>query len=260
LLEILNKNIMNLFYLTKKTALITGASGGLGERFARALSAAGARVILTARRVDKLKAIAAELRNSLAIEMDVSNKESVLRVFEHLEEAGEIVDICVNNAGIGLLTSVFEPDESGDFERIIQTNVMGVWYVTKAVARHMKSHGIEGSIINIGSINGAACPAFGGSAYNASKAAVIQITKGLVGELSPHRIRINSISPGFFKTELNKDVPDEILKKIPLGAQNVDPSDLDATILYLASNKASRYVTGACLTIDGGLSWGGLMQ
>lgn len=251
---------MNLFDLTGKTALITGASAGLGEGFARALSSAGARVILTARRLNKLEALASELQNAVAIEMDVSSKESVHKAFNQLEQAGEKIDICVNNAGIALLTSVFEPDDHGDFESVMQTNVMGLWYVTKAVVNHMKSQGIHGSIINIGSVNGDAFPAVVGHAYNASKAAVMHMTKGLVGELSPHNIRINSISPGFFITEMTKETRESmgeaLFNKIPMGF-GADPSDMSGTILYLASNKASQYVTGACLTIDGGISWSG---
>lgn len=251
---------MNPFDLTGKTALITGASAGLGEGFVRALSSAGARVILTARRHDKLEILAKELKNAMAIEMDVSSKASVRKAFHQLEQIGEKIDICVNNAGIALLTSVFEPDDQEDFESTIQTNLMGVWYVTKAIANHMKNHGIHGSIINIGSVNGDAFPAEGGHAYNASKAAVMQMTKGLVGELSPHNIRINSISPGFFITEMTKEtlksMADSLLNKIPMEFL-AEPGDMAGTILYLASNKASRYVTGSCLTIDGGISWSG---
>jgi NAD(P)-dependent dehydrogenase (short-subunit alcohol dehydrogenase family) len=246
---------MQLFDLTGKTALITGAGRGLGERFARALVAAGARVILSDRGIERVEILAEELKNTLAIQMDVSHKESVRSAFEKLEAQGEKIDICVNNAGIAKITSVFEPDESADFERVIQVNLIGLWYVTKAVANHMKNYEIEGSIINIGSINGAAFPALQGAAYNASKAAVMHMTKGLVGELSPYNIRINSISPGFFPTEMTKGVDNSVIKKIPLGFIS-DLSDLDGIILYLASNKASRYMTGSCITIDGGISWG----
>ena len=130
---------------------------------------------------------------------------------------------------------------------------MGVWYVTKAVARHLKNHNINGSIINIGSINGNSVPAMEGSAYSISKAAVTHLTKALVGELSPHKIRINCISPGYFKTPMNRSDIDKVLPHIPYG-NIADPSYLDGLILYLASNKASRYVTGSCFTIDGGMS------
>ena len=247
---------MQLLDLKGKTALITGASSGLGEQFARCLSGAGARVILTARRIDKLNDLAAELNNARAIQMDVSDKQSVKSCFAELEKAGEKIDICVNNAGIAVLTPIFDEDNKGDFESTIQTNLMGVWYVTKVVANHMKNHGIHGSIINIGSVNGDAIPAKSGAAYCISKAAVIHLTKTLVGELSPHKIRINCISPGWFRTPMNGPDVEQIIPLIPYG-DIAEPSDLDGMILYLASNNASKYVTGSTFTIDGGMSWGG---
>jgi NAD(P)-dependent dehydrogenase (short-subunit alcohol dehydrogenase family) len=245
-----------LFDLHGKTALITGASSGLGEQFARCLSGAGARVILAARRIDKLNTLADELNNTKAIQMDVSDQQSVKSCFAELEKDGEKVDICVNNAGIAALTPIFQEDDQNNFESIIQTNLMGVWYVTKAVANHMKSHGIHGSIINIGSVNGDTIPAKSGAAYCISKAAVIHLTKTLVGELSLHKIRINCISPGWFRTPMNGPDVEQIIPLIPYG-DIAEPSDLDGMIIYLASNNASKYVTGACLTIDGGMSWGG---
>ena len=138
---------MQLFDLTGKTALITGASSGLGEQFARCLSGAGARVILAARRVDKLESLSKELKNSRAIQMDMADKQSVKNCFVELEQADEKIDICVNNAGIAVLTPIFEEDNNNNFESTIQTNLMGVWYVTKAAATHMKNNDIYGSII-----------------------------------------------------------------------------------------------------------------
>lgn len=247
----------DLFDLTGKTALITGASSGLGEQFAKVLSKAGARVILTARRLDKLKSIANKLDNSLTIEMDVSNKQSVSKVFQEIEKAGEKIDICINNAGIAEFTPVFSDDDQCVFESVIQTNLMGVWYVTNMVSIHMKSHGIKGSIINIGSVNGDHVPAKEGAAYSVSKAAVIHLTKTLVGELSPYQIRINCISPGWFKTPMNSSDLSHMHTLIPYG-NIAEPNDMDGLILYLASNTASQYVTGVNFTIDGGISWGGL--
>jgi NAD(P)-dependent dehydrogenase (short-subunit alcohol dehydrogenase family) len=247
---------MQIFNLKGKTALITGASSGLGEQFARCLSGAGARVLLAARRIDKLNDLADELNNTKAIQMDVSDQQSVKSCFAELEKDGEKIDICVNNAGIGVLTPIFTEDNKGDFESTIQTNLMGVWYVTKAVANHMKNHGIHGSIINIGSVNGDAIPAKSGAAYCISKAAVIHLTKTLVGELSPHKIRINCISPGWFRTPMNGPDVEQIIPLIPYG-DIAEPSDLDGMILYLASNNASKYITGSTFTIDGGMSWGG---
>jgi len=251
-----------LFDLQGKTAIITGASSGLGEQFACSLSAAGARVILAARRIDKLNALAAELNNARAIQMDVSDKQSVKSCFAELEQAGEKIDICVNNAGIFKATPVFEEDHQNDFESVMQTNVMGVWYVTKATANHMKNHGIHGSIINISSVNGANYLQANRVGYCASKTAVIQMTKALVGELSPNKIRVNCIVPGPFHTPATayKVSTPELRKtleaSIPLGFF-AEPSDLDGLMLYLASNNASKYVTGSTFTIDGGISWGG---
>jgi NAD(P)-dependent dehydrogenase (short-subunit alcohol dehydrogenase family) len=248
--------MIKFFELTGKTAFITGASSGLGEQFAKTLSNAGCRVILTARRIDKLEKLAKKLKNAQAIQMDVVNQNSVKSAFEILEQTGDKLDICINNAGISKLTLIFEDDPEKDFENQMQTNVAGVWYVTKAVARHMKNHTIHGSIMNITSINGSSIPAREYSAYSISKAAVIHLTKALVGELSPYKIRVNCISPGYFKTPMNKPDIDKVIPYIP--CENIaNPSDLDGLILYLASNKASRYVTGSHFTIDGGMSWGG---
>ncbi len=252
---------MNIFDLSNKTALVTGASSGLGWRFCQALASAGAHVIAAARRTEKLDELVNSIKQSggsaESLELDVRSFEQVKKQISSLNQP---IDICINNAAIAKLTSVFDDDQN-NFESVMQTNVMGLWYVTKVVATAMKNQKIEGSIINIGSVNGAAVPAANGAAYNASKAAIMHMTKGLAGDLSPHKIRINAISPGFFPTDMSKGalekLGDKITSRIPLNFLP-DLSDLDGTILYLASNKASRYVTGSCITVDGGISWGGL--
>ena len=252
-----------LYSFKGKTAFITGASSGLGERFARVLSSVGARVILAARNLEKLKMLRAELGNAKALHMDISDKLSVSNCFSELEKAGEKIDICINSAGISFFTPIFEEDEHGGFESIIQTNLIGMWYVVKAVANHMRDNAIPGSIINIGSVNGAGRINEGLASYAASKAAVMQLTKALVGELSKHNIRINCINPGLFYTSMTERFlrDHERLKQmeelIPLGFV-AKPEDLDGTILLLASNEHSAYITGVCITVDGGVSWGGL--
>jgi NAD(P)-dependent dehydrogenase (short-subunit alcohol dehydrogenase family) len=258
----MSKNYLSLFDLNGKTALITGASSGLGERFAYCLSQAGARVILAARRLDKLQVLAKTLPNAIAIKMDVADKTSVQAAFAELEKRGEKIDICINNAGIAKLTPIFSQEDNDDFANIMQTNTLGVWYVTQAVAHHMRSHKLQGSIINIASVNGANLLRENITAYAASKAAVIQMTKALTGELSREKIRINAILPGLFHTPLTdhrlntEELRREMENLIPLNFV-AEASDLDGAILFLASHKASRYVTGSCLTIDGGISWGG---
>ncbi|HJK86153.1 MAG TPA: SDR family oxidoreductase [Candidatus Megaira endosymbiont of Nemacystus decipiens] len=248
--------LKQLYDFHGKTALITGASGGLGEQFARCLHARGARVILASRRLKSLQDLSDELGNSKAIKMDVADKNSVVSCFAELEKIGEKIDICINNAGIAKLTPIFQEEQNDDFESLIQTNLMGVWYVTKAIANHMKNNNVHGSIINIGSINGASISAKKGSAYSISKAAVIHLTKTLVGELSPYNIRINCISPGFFKTAMTEAIIDKVTPHIPTGSA-ANPADMDGLIMYLSSNEASGYVTGSSFTIDGGISWGG---
>ncbi|MFU7501036.1 MAG: SDR family NAD(P)-dependent oxidoreductase [Candidatus Tisiphia sp.] len=253
---------MELFNLTGKTALITGASSGLGEQFARLLSSQGVRVILASRRLDKLQTLSSELNNAVALEMDVADKTSVQRAFDRLEQQRELINICINNAGIAKLTPIFELDELDDFESVIKTNVVGVWYVSKMVANHMKNHEIHGTIINIASVNGENRLRENIAGYCASKASVIQMTKALVGELATAHIRINCIIPGIFHTPLTdyklstEKQRKELEELIPLHFV-AEPTDLDGAILYLASNKASRYVTGSCITVDGGVSWGG---
>jgi NAD(P)-dependent dehydrogenase (short-subunit alcohol dehydrogenase family) len=252
----------HIFDLKGKTAIVTGASQGLGEQFARALNSSGARVILASRRVDKLQVLERDLSNAKVVQMDVADKTSVNKALAELENFGEKIDICVNNAGIAALTPIFEDDDNDNFESIIQTNLMGVWYVTKAVANYMKKHGIQGSIINIASVNGANKLREGLASYAASKAAVIHLTKSLVGELSSHNIRINCIAPGLFHTPLTNYKLNTVQQKkdmeqmIPLGFV-AKPQDLDGVLLLLASNTHSAYITGTCITVDGGVSWGG---
>ena len=244
-----------------KTVLITGASSGLGAQCARCLSDAGARVILAARREAVLAELANTLKNALVIKMDVGDRHSVTHAFELLEKAGEKIDICINNAAIAKSTPLFEEDSQQDFEQIMQINVMGVWYVTQSVAKHMKKHSIPGSIMNISSAGGDNYCRPNVSGYYASKAAVIKLTKNLVFELSPHQIRINAILPGTLYTDMTRhrtedqQSHEQIKQSIPLKRIG-STQDLDAAILYLASNKASGYTTGSCLTVDGGLSCG----
>ncbi|HAU0495575.1 TPA: SDR family oxidoreductase [Legionella pneumophila] len=250
------------YNLKGKTALITGASSGLGERMAFVLAEHGAKVILAARREDALHAIKKQIPNSSFYLMDVADKKSVDAAFNQIEEDQHRIDICINNAGIAKLTPVFEAADHEDFESMIQTNVMGTWYVTQSIATHMKQHSIAGSIINVSSVNGANKLREELTGYAVSKAAVIQMTKALVGELSRVNIRINCLAPGLFHTPLTDyklstaEAQEEMAQKIPLQFVG-SPADLDGTILYLASNDTSRYVTGSCLVVDGGVSWGG---
>ena len=255
---------MDLFNLKGKTALVTGASSGLGEQFARCLSQAGARVIMAARNLEKLETLSQEIPDTMPLQFDIADKNSVQRAFEVLEEKKEQIDICINNAATYRPTPLFEEsaDDEVDFEEMLQTNVLGTWHITKLIAAHMKKHAIHGSIINISSVNATHYLHSKRAGYCASKAAIIQMTKALVGELGDLGIRINCIVPGLIHTPATdyklqtEEQRVEFRRLIPLHFI-AQPSDLDGTILYLASNKASAYLTGSVITIDGGVSWGG---
>ncbi len=236
--------------LDGKRALVTGASSGLGQHFAGVLARAGAEVTLAARRLDRVEAEAATLRDEgLAAEsaaLDVTEPESVEQIFE------TPFDVVINNAGIAGGGPAIDTDTRA-FERIIETNLTGVFSVACHAARGMKDRG-GGSIVNIASILGLRVT--GGLApYAASKAGVVQLTKALALEWARHRVRVNALAPGYIKTPINADFFDspagaKLIARIPqkrLGQLE----DLDAPLLLLASD-AAPYMTGSVLAVDGG--------
>jgi NAD(P)-dependent dehydrogenase (short-subunit alcohol dehydrogenase family) len=243
--------------LKGKTVLITGASSGIGESAARFLSSFGMRLILAARRIDKLETIAKEIGNAVAIEMDISDKESITRAIAKLESQGERIDILINNAGINKAMKFISNDRDR-LEENIKTNLFGTWYLTRIVAKHMVHYKIHGSIINIGSYAHRTPESFF-VPYTTSKAALEHMTRALVGELSSYKIRINCIDCGIVKTDLAGYLKDPSIEKlfndriIPLGFV-AEPKHLHPLIAYLASNQASSYMTGAAIPIDGGTS------
>jgi NAD(P)-dependent dehydrogenase (short-subunit alcohol dehydrogenase family) len=254
-------NTQRIFELHGKTALVTGASKGLGLAFSEALARAGARVVLSGRALNQIENVALNLRaknlDVIAIEIDVQQENSLNAALAFLEAEGERIDILINNAAIGHPTPLFQPDPKHHFEQVIKTNLIGTWYVTKSIANHMKLNNVEGSIINIASVNGETYPYKENTAYAVSKAAIIHMTKSLALELSAYKIRINALSPGPVKSSLYgaafEHNWDFWRDKIPLGFL-AEPSDLFGALIFLASNNASRFMTGSCITIDGGLS------
>ncbi len=249
-----------LFSLKNKTAIITGASSGLGRRFAEILSAAGADVIVCARRIERLEMLCCQIKTqgskATAMLLDVAEPNSIKQVIENLRDLNIDIDILINAAGVSGLTPIDAPHNEM-WDKQYAVNLRGLWLMTQGVSQIMIERKVAGSIINISSINGGDVPYFKAAAYCATKAGVVQLTKQLVGELSPHNIRINSILPGLFYTEMTQQKIDnnttEFVGNIPVGFV-ADPSDLDGMILYLSSNNASRYVTGTCIPVDGGVS------
>lgn len=249
---------MELFKLNGKTALVTGASGGLGESFARALSQAGARVVLAARRLEKLEALADEIKSqggeALAVAMDVTDPASVESAFAKIQqELGAPCDIIVNNSGISRdnwYTKITEEE----WRSVMETNVDGVWRVAKAASNALIDAGKPGSIINIASIT-ALRPQHFISAYAASKAAVDHMTRVMALEGARYGIRVNSIAPGYYKTNINdefldSEAGDKMRKRIPMKRFG-EHGELAGALLLLASD-AGSYMTGATVVVDGG--------
>jgi NAD(P)-dependent dehydrogenase (short-subunit alcohol dehydrogenase family) len=245
------------FDLTGKVAIVTGASSGLGRRFALTLARAGAKVAVAARRTDRLTDLAREIEGfdgrAVPIPLDVTDASSVSGVVAAAETELGPIGVLVNNAGTVVAKPLLEHDEA-DWDRVIDTNLKGVWLMAQEVARHMVRLGHGGSIINIASILGFATQPHLPS-YCASKAAVIHLTRAMAAELAPQKIRVNAIAPGFFESEMTQDylasgAGKAMTARIPWGRTGA-AAELDGVLLLLASD-ASSYMTGAVLTVDGG--------
>lgn len=249
---------MELFDLTGKTALITGASGGLGGSFARGLSEAGATVVLAARRLEKLEALAGEIKSAggkaLAVSMDVTDPASVEAAFKTVQdELGSPADIIVNNSGISR-DNWFTQMTEEDWRAVMDCNLDGVWRVAKAGANALMEASKPGSIINIASIT-AKRPQYTIAAYAASKAAVEHFTRVMALELAHYGIRANALAPGYFKTDINDEFlesepGDKMRKRIPMRRFG-DHKELTGALLLLASD-AGSYMTGTTIAVDGG--------
>lgn len=241
--------------LDGKVALVTGASGGLGRHFAQVLAAAGASVVLAARRVEKLEETARAIGHGAhAVALDVADAASVTAAFAAAEDAaGGPVTIVINNAGIADTRPALDVTPE-DWDRVLDTNLSGAFLVAQAAARRMSATRSGGSIVNIASIAGLR-PAGAVAAYCASKAGLVHLTKALALEWARHGIRVNALCPGYIETDINADffateAGKALVKRIPqrrLGR----PEELDAPLLLLASD-ASPYLTGATLAVDGG--------
>ncbi len=245
------------FRLDEKSALITGASGGLGSHFARTLAAAGARVILAARRRDRLEQLKSDIEAdggvAYVVELDVTDPDSVNAALDAALTRAGSVDVLVNNSGVAVGQAAVEISED-DWDRVIDTNLKGAWLMAQAFARRAIAAETGGSIINIASILGRRV-AKGVAPYAASKAALEHLTRALALEWARHGIRVNAIAPGYFQTELNQgflqsDAGQKMIKGIPQRRAGY-LEELNGALLLLASD-ASTYMTGSTLVVDGG--------
>ena len=250
---------MSLFDLSGRVALVTGASRGLGQTFARALAVAGADLAITARSAESLAPFVDEIRalgrDCLPVAMDVRDVASVRAGVEAAHAHYERLDILVNNAGVNVRKPALDVTPE-DWDLILDTNLRGGFFVAQAVARHMVAAGY-GRIVNVGSVTAVAGYA-GLAPYGASRGGVRQLTMSLADDWGPHGITVNCLAPGWFKTAQNAVMYEDaewvayLTDKIPLRRPG-QPDDLAGAVVFLASD-ASAYVTGQTLLIDGGIS------
>jgi NAD(P)-dependent dehydrogenase (short-subunit alcohol dehydrogenase family) len=251
-------DVLAPFSLAGRTAVVTGASSGLGDRFARVLHAAGATVVVGARRTDRLAALATELGDRvIPVTCDVAvDADCAVLHAAALDAGAGRIDVLVNNAGIGGPVPA-EDEDPGAFRRTVDVNLNGLFVLSQLCGRTMLEQ-TSGSIVNIASILGlVASSPINQAAYCASKGAVVNLTRELACQWARRGVRVNAIAPGWFPTEMtnddmfgNEDSMRFLRRNCPMG-RGGDDHELDGALLFLASD-ASSYVTGQTLAVDGG--------
>jgi NAD(P)-dependent dehydrogenase (short-subunit alcohol dehydrogenase family) len=249
--------VLDTFSLTGRTALVTGATRGLGRAFARAIAEAGGDVVVHGRDAAAAEEVRAEIeslgRTAHVVLGELTSRESVDAVVSQaLERAGGI-DVLVNNAGTCVHRPALEVTDD-EWSQVIDTNLTALWRVSQAVGAHMVQRG-SGSIVNVGSISGMIVnrPQWQ-PAYNASKAAVHQLTKSLAAEWAPRGVRVNAVAPGYVKTDMAPvDDPQFHRFWVEDAPQQryAMPDEISPAVVFLASDAAS-FMTGSVLVIDGG--------
>ncbi|MBM3504888.1 MAG: glucose 1-dehydrogenase [Alphaproteobacteria bacterium] len=254
----------NPFDVRGRCILVTGASSGIGHHAARMFAAAGAKVAIAARRADRLEALAKDLGKSGAavfpIALDVADADACERAIDRVEREFHPIDVLLNNAGTTMSKPILE-HTAEDFQRVVDVNLNGAWVMAQGVAKRMATRKDRlpkggGSIINITSV-AAIRTMIRTPAYVSSKAGLAHLTRMMAMELAPYRVRVNSIAPGLFITELSKDYVHTdrgkaMLAKIPMGRPAAD-DEMDGALLLLASD-AGSYITGAEIIVDGGVA------
>jgi NAD(P)-dependent dehydrogenase (short-subunit alcohol dehydrogenase family) len=252
--------VQRLFDLTGRVALVTGAGSGLGAIFSEALAEAGATVVCVGRRLERVQATADHVQQigcqSLPLSVDVTDESAVMGMITQTVERFGKLDILVNNAGI----AIAGPPESislADWQHVVDVNLTGIFLCAREAAKAMIAAGAGGCIINIASILGAvASEPVPAAAYDATKGAVVNLTRDLAVHWAPHGIRVNAIGPAYFPSEMTEaflampEIMREIERRTPMGRIG-RPEELKGPIVFLASD-ASSYVTGQTLYVDGG--------
>lgn len=244
--------------LAGKTALVTGASGGLGEHFAKTAARAGAATVVTARRIEKLNVVVAAIHEAggraVAVAMDVTDAASVEAGFDAAERHFGTVDVLINNAGVANRSRICTEMSDADWDFVMNTNLTGAWRVARTAARRLKAAQQPGSIVNIASIYGLGVGTKR-TPYMVSKAGVVQMTRSMAIDLIRDRIRVNALCPGYFATAMLAELDsEESTRKFldtltPRRFGNLH--ELDAPLLLLAGD-AGSFINGVALPVDGG--------
>ncbi|MDG2146100.1 MAG: SDR family oxidoreductase [Porticoccaceae bacterium] len=250
----------NLFNLTGKIALVTGASRGIGESIARLLAEQGAHVIVSSRKLDDCQlvadAIISDGGSAEALACHVGNMDDISNCFAHIKQAHGKLDILINNAATNPYFGDILDTDLGAYTKTVDVNIRGYFFMCIEGGKLMRDNG-GGSIVNTASIN-ALKPGPMQGIYSISKAAVVNMTQAFAKECGRHNIRVNALLPGLTKTKFagalfsNEEMYKNAIKTIPLHRHAV-PDEMAGTVLYLAS-EASSYTTGECIVVDGGFT------
>jgi NAD(P)-dependent dehydrogenase (short-subunit alcohol dehydrogenase family) len=248
---------LTTFRLDGRVVIVTGASSGLGARFARVLDGAGARVVLAARRLDRLEKLAAELGDALAVACDLSDPDAPRTLVEATLERYGAVDVLVNNAGTDVLAPALE-EPIDAFRGVLEVNLVAAFALSQLAARSMIETGRGGTIVNVASLWGlVGVGQIPMASYAASKGGLVNLTRELAAQWARKGVRVNTLAPGWFRTEMTEgrmfgDERSErwMRGRTPMG-RGGDEHELDGALLFLASD-ASSFVTGQVLCVDGG--------
>lgn len=250
----------NLFDLSGKVALVTGASRGIGESIARLLAEQGAHVIVSSRKIDDCEKVAQSIREAggkaEAYACHVGNMEDISGIFQYIRTTHGRLDILVNNAAANPFFGHILDTDLAAYNKTVEVNIRGYFFMSVEAGRIMREHG-GGSIVNTASVN-ALQPGEWQGIYSITKAAVVNMTKSFAKECGSLGIRVNALLPGLTKTKFagalfaNEKICNEWISKIPLK-RHAEPDEMAGTVLYLVSDAAS-YTNGECIVVDGGLT------